>query len=264
MPRDYFRLRHLCLATDDLARAKRDLPAIFGVELAHVDPLAADFQVENAIFPFGEAIVEVMAPMGPGAPSARFLHATGGRGGYMLGFNCSDPQRRAMHANALGVRTAAEAPYPGFVCWQMHPRDCRAAMIEFDRTDGGEPLDGPLYAAGGTGWREHIRTGVTRRIVDVVLESPEPHALAAHWSRVLERPWTADGDDAARIDVALIPIRVRRVAPGVREAFAAITVAVADPAPVLDEARRRGYPVEGRAVRMCGVAFELQTEGDGR
>ncbi len=55
---------------DDLARARRDLPAIFGVELGHVDPLAIDFQVTNAIFPFGDAIVEVMAPVGQASAQA--------------------------------------------------------------------------------------------------------------------------------------------------------------------------------------------------
>lgn len=253
----YFRLRHLCLATDDLERAKRDIPAIFGVELGHVDPLAADFQVTNAIFPFGDSIVEVMAPMGPEAPSARFLKTSGGRGGYLLGFNCADPQRRAAHANAMGVRTAAEATYPGFACWQMHPRDCRAAMIEFDHTEGGEHPDGPFYAAGGTAWRAHIRTSATRRILDVVLESPAPLDLAAQWSKLLEHPWVTEAD-GARIDIPMFPIRFSAAPAGAREAFAGITIEVADPEAMLDAARVRGYPVDDRTIHMCGVGFHLR------
>lgn len=56
----YLRLRHICLATDDLARAKRDIPDIFGVRLA-LDPHAKDFEVVNAMFPFGLGFIEAMA-----------------------------------------------------------------------------------------------------------------------------------------------------------------------------------------------------------
>ncbi len=256
----YFRMRHLCLAVDDIERIKRDVPAIFGVELGYIDKLAIDdFQVHNAVFPFGDAVVEFIMPTNEAAPSSRFLKSTGGRGGYLLGFNCSDPKRRAEHLNAMGVRTAAQANYEGFACWQMHPRDCRAAMIEFDETEGGASVDGPVFAIGGMDWRQRIRTDVTRRVIDAVLESPDPRDLAAHWSRMLELPWVAEGEDGARIDMSMMPLRFRRAPAGVtRESFAAITLEVVDPTPMLAEAKKRGCEVDGSSLRIGGVAFELR------
>ena len=40
-------------------------------------------------------------------------------------------------------------PYTGV---QLHPRDCRAAMIEFNRTDGGRLKIQSFYAPAGPDW----------------------------------------------------------------------------------------------------------------
>lgn len=252
----YLRLRHVVLATDDLERAKRDFTAIFGIGLAFEDPLAKDFEVVNAIFPFGLAIVEVMEPMHPGAPSARFLKTTGGHGGYMLAFNCNDPERRSERAQELGVRLAARADYPGFVGYQMHPRDCRAAMIEFDRTDGEEDIHGPLYAGGGLRWRDAVRTDETRAIAEVVLQAREPEDLAQHWSRLLERPVLRVDDGAFAIETDLLPLRFEPGASS-RETLAALRLDVRDPQAILNRAAERGYPTSERAFSICGVEFRL-------
>lgn len=253
----YLRLRHICLATDDLARAKRDIPDIFGVRLAFEDPHAKDFEVVNAMFPFGLGFVEAMAPMHPGAPSARFLKTTGGRGGYMLAFNCSDPQRRAAHAKTIGVRVAAESAYPGFVCAQLHPRDCRGAMIEFDRTEGEEDLNGPLYAAGGTVWHAAVKTDETLRFDEATLESPDPRDLGAHWARILERPFVTTPDGGGRIEVDMCALRFAPAPAGGREMLAAVRLLVRDPQAVRARAAALGYQTSPDGVFLCGVTFQL-------
>ena len=149
---DYCRLRQICLVAADLPRAVADTQAIFGVKLAYQDPHVRRYGLQNALFPFGLAFVEIVSPVESDTAAGRFLERGGGSGGYMAIFNCSDPQRRGRHANALGVRTAHAIDHPGFHAVQLHPRDCRAAMIEFDHTDGEEDLRGPYGPAGGTGW----------------------------------------------------------------------------------------------------------------
>ena len=44
-------------------------------------------------------------------------------------------------------------------------------MIEFDRSDGEEDLRGPYHPAGGSGWTKAISTEVTRRLIEIVIES---------------------------------------------------------------------------------------------
>ncbi len=103
---DYFRLRQICLVAKDLPRVIGDIGAIFGVKLAYQDPHVHRYGLENALFPFGLAFVEVVSPVEADTAAGRFLERSNGIGGYMAIFNCSDPERRGRHANALGVRTA--------------------------------------------------------------------------------------------------------------------------------------------------------------
>ena len=103
---DYFRLRQICLVANDLPPVIGDMEAIFGVKLAYQDPHVRQYGLENALFPFGLAFVEVVSPVEAETAAGRFLERSNGVGGYMAIFNCSDPERRGRHANALGVRTA--------------------------------------------------------------------------------------------------------------------------------------------------------------
>jgi hypothetical protein len=140
----YFRLRQICLVAKDLPRVIGDMEAIFGVKLAYQDPHVRQYGLENALFPFGLAFVEVVSPVEANTAAGRFLERSNGVGGYMAIFNCSDPERRGLHANAMGVRTAHTIDHPGFRAVQPHPRACRAAMIEFDQSEGEDDLRGPL------------------------------------------------------------------------------------------------------------------------
>jgi hypothetical protein len=252
---NYFRLRQICLVAKDLARVIADMQAIFGVKLAYQDPHVRRYGLENALFPFGLAFVEVVSPIEPDTAAGRFLERSGGIGGYMAIFNCSDPERRGRHANTLGVRTAHTIDHPGFHAVQLHPRDCRAAMIEFDRTDGEEDLRGPYGPAGGTGWTDAIRTDVTKRLAEIVLESPDPVGLGRHWARVLEMPFVAD-NGGGRITPDMTAIQFAR-GDGAREILRTLAIEVADRSGIEARAVERGYPVSDAGVEFCGVRFKL-------
>ncbi len=254
---DYCRLRQICLVAADLPRAIADMQAIFGVKLAYQDPHVRRYGLQNALFPFGLAFVEIVSPIEPDTAAGRFLERSGGVGGYMAIFNCSDPQRRGLNANALGVRTAHTIEHPGFHAVQLHPRDCRAAMIEFDRTDGGEDLRGPYAPAGGTGWLNAVRTDATKRLAAIVVESPDPVGLGRHWSRILEMPFTAD-NDGGRIAPDMIAIQFAR-GDGAREILRTLVIEAADRDGIETRAVERGYPVADAGVEFCGVRFKMMT-----
>jgi Glyoxalase-like domain len=253
---DYLRLRQICLVANDLPRVIADMQAIFGVELAYQDPHVRRYGLENALFPFGLAFIEVVSPLEANTAAGRFLERSDGVGGYMAIFHCSGPD-----ANALGVRTAHTIDHAGFHAVQLHPRDCRAAMIEFDRTEGEDDLRGPYGPAGGTGWTKAIKTDVTRRLAEIVVESPDPSGLGAHWSAIIEKPFVPDGDGGVgggRIAVDVTAIRFAR-GDDPRERLRTLTIEVADRPGIERRAAQRGYPVAETGVEFCGVRFALES-----
>lgn len=251
---DYFRLRQIALATDDLDRAIADIQHIFGVRLAYQDPHVAKYGLHNALFPFGLAFIEVVAPFEDNTAAGRFMQRTGGVGGYMAIFNCSDPLRRGAHAAAMGVPTAHAIEDGNFTGVQLHPVQCRATMIEFDHTPGEFDPKGPYYPAGGDGWQHALCDEVTTGIREIIVESPTPHDLGAHWSRLIERPYQAEGD-GGHIAVDMINIRFVKGADGARETLRGVVVESRDPAGVHARAAERGYPADSDGFALCGVRF---------
>jgi hypothetical protein len=253
----YFRLRQICLVAADLARVIADMQAIFGVRLAYQDPNVRRYGLDNALFPFGLAFIEVVSPVEAGTAAGRFLERTGGVGGYMAIFNCNDPERRGRHANRLGVRTAHTIDHDGFLAVQLHPRDCRAAMIEFDHSDGEEDLRGAYHPAGGAGWIDAVKTDVTKRLVEIVIESPDPTGIGQHWSRIIERPLAAH-DGGGRIEADMTAIQfVKGESP--REILRTLVIEAADRRGIEQRATERGHAVSDAGIEFCGVRFQLMS-----
>jgi hypothetical protein len=152
------RLRQICLVAPHLEPLIGDIAEIMGLRVCYRDGNVGKYGLENALLPVDTILLEVVAPLRPGTAAERFLDKTGGRGGYMAIFACDDPDRRAQHAKEVGVRIANvidHAPYHGV---QLHPRDCRAAFIEFNHTDGSDDILGP-YPPAGPDWS--VRSATT-------------------------------------------------------------------------------------------------------
>lgn len=246
-------LRQICLAAPELEPAVEAVRAVFGVDVCHRDPNVGKYGLENALFVFGHAFLEIVAPTREGTAAGRFIERSGGVGGYMAIFDCSDPQRRRALAESLGVRIAHTLDYPGFWGSQLHPRDCRATMLEFDRTEGGRDLDGPYHPAGDH-WRRWQRLDRVSGIPLIEVESPDAAGLAAHWSRLTDRPLREEGG-LPRIDFDLGAVRFAQAPAGTAEHLASAWVEVADPAGVLDAARRHGLRIDRDGVHIAGMRF---------
>lgn len=244
----YLRLRQICLVASQLEPVISNITDIMGLSVCYRDDNVAKYGLENALLPVDTILLEVVSPFQPGTAAGRFIEKTGGRGGYMAIFCCDDPDARGAHANAIGVRTAnviTHAPYHGV---QLHPRDCRAAFIEFNHTDGSDDALGP-YPPAGPEWQKHIRKDVTQALTEVEMQSPEPQALAAHWGRILEVPV---GGAELRL-----PNCTFRFVEGDSEIMSALTFEVADVAKVRDAARKKGLNVVGDEFLLGGVTFRL-------
>jgi hypothetical protein len=256
---DDLRLRQICLVAPALDPAVDDFAAIFGLKVCYRDPHVEMFGLENALFVIDHTFIEIVAPTRGGTPAGRFLERSGGSGGYMVIFDCADPDARQAHAAALGIPTAFEIDRPGvYRCVQLHPKACRGAMIEFDRTAGGEDLHGAYGPAGGQGWQWAVDTRIVSGVDGIDMASPRPAELAAHWGAILQRPALAErGGD--RIDVACQTIDFRAAPEGEAERLAAVRLRVARGDLIRDEARRRGRLSGPDTVIVAGVEFHLET-----
>ena len=251
----YLRLRQICLVAPQLEPVISDIAGIMGLNVCYRDGNVAKYGLENALLPVDTILLEVVAPFYPGAGTAagRFIDKTGGRGGYMAIFCCDDPDARGERANAMGVRTAnviTHAPYHGV---QLHPRDCRAAFIEFNHTDGSDDILGP-YPPAGPDWQKSIRKDVTRALVGVEMQSPDPAGLAEHWGEIIGVPANAGANGGSELK---LPNCRFNFIQGESEIMSGLTFEVADVAAVRDAAKTKGCSVAGDSFLLGGVTFRL-------
>jgi hypothetical protein len=245
----YMRLRQICLVAPHLEPVISGISSIMGLNVCYRDGNVAKYGLENALLPVDTILLEVVAPCQPGTAAGRFIDKTSGRGGYMAIFCCDDPDERGRHAGAMGVRVANvidHAPYHGV---QLHPRDCRAAFIEFNHTDGSDDILGP-YPPAGPDWQKSIRKDVTQALVGVEMESPDPHGLAEHWGRIVGKGSSGEAQ-------LVLPNCTFRFTNGASDAMSGLTFRVNDVAKVRDAAKAKGYPVNGDSFFLGGVNFQL-------
>ena len=254
------RLRQICLAAPRLAPVVDDLQVIFGLSVCHRDPKLIAYGLENALLPIGTDFLEVVAPVQPDTAASRFIQRTQGHGGYMAIFQTDDPRQRQAAALALEVRTAHEIDQPGYLSVQLHPRDCRAAFIELGRSLGGEDRMGTWWPA-GPHWQDHLRTADTLRLQGIVLESPDPAALAGLWSQILATPLLGGDRAGDRVGDALPRLQFEQVSvsfePGPADCLGCVVVEVADVAATLRRAVDAGHRVQGQRFHLGGVYFQL-------
>ena len=249
----YLRLRQICLVAPRLEPVIADIAGIMGLAVCYRDGNVEKYGLVNALLPVDTILLEVVAPFREGTAAGRFLEKTGGHGGYMAIFCCDDPDTRAARANALGVRTAnviTHAPYRGV---QLHPRDCRAAFIEFNHTDGSDEVLGP-YPPAGPDWQNFIRKDVTSALTAVEMQSPDPAGLAEHWGRIIGVAVSRTDQGQAQLKLPNCSFRFVR---GENEIMSALEFRVRDVASVRDAARSRGYAVAGSDFLLGGVCFKL-------
>ena len=248
----FLRLRQICLVAQDLASEAKRIESIFGLRECHRDANVGRYGLENVLFPVGSCFLEIVAPTRAGTTAGRFLERHGGRYGYMIILDCDDPEARRQHALSLGIRVASVIRHEEYFGVQLHPRDTDAAMVEFNRTDGGEALDGPYHPA-GKNWQRAVRGDVTRQLLVAEIECPDPAGLSKRWSALLQRPVRSDD---SRIDLDVGSIRFMPTAAE-HAALVGIELEVVDRAAILEEADRQRCANQDGTVTVCGVRFRL-------
>lgn len=250
---NYMRLRQICLVAPHLEPVISDIAGILGLAVCYRDGNVGKYGLENALLPVDTILLEVVAPIKEGTAAGRFIEKTGGRGGYMAIFCCDDPDGRGRHANCIGVRTANVIDHPPYHGVQLHPRDCRAAFIEFNHTEGGDDTLG-AYPPAGRDWQKFIRKDLTQALSAVEMQSPDPQGLAAHWGRIIAIAPTQAAHGQAELR---LPNCSFRFVKGESEIMSALEFRVTDPGRVCEAATARGHAVHGNEFALGGVTFRI-------
>ncbi len=251
----WLRLKQIALVARKLAPVEDELADIFGIEVCYRDREVALFGLENALFPIGNQLLEVVAPVEEDTAAGRYLERRGGEGGYMVITQCSDPAWRNARVEALGLRLALSFQTDEFDNAQLHPKDTGGSFFEIDWQRGGEAPDGPWRPA-GPDWQSHRRLDVVSGIPAAEIQSPDPEALARRWSEITQIDVERAGD---AFELSLENARVRFVPAkdGRPEGLGGIDVSCVDRERCLAQADARGRRAGDDLVIVCGTRFRL-------
>ncbi len=253
----YLRLRQICVAAPALEPAVQQIRDLFGLEVCFRDENVAKYGLVNALFVFGHAFLEIVAPTREGTAAGRFIERSKGVGGYMAIFDCDDPLARRARAEAMGVRIAHVLDYPTFFGSQLHPRDCRATMLEFDHTVDGEKLDGHYHPA-GPHWQQFQRLDRVSGIPMIEVRTPDPSGLASFWAGLMDRPVGQPSGSPAEIRFDLgKACFVPTLSAADPEHLSAITVSVPDPVLTRQRAEALGMLRPGGEIFFAGIQIRL-------
>ena len=234
----WLRLRQICLVAEKLAPVEEALCDVLGVKVCYRDPGVGRFGLENALFPIGNQLLEVVAPTEPNTAGGRYL------------------TRRA-HVDTLGVRLAHEFERPTFRNMQLHPKDTGGTFFEIDQQLGpnaGDP-DGPWLPAGDDWKAAQVLDRVTG-IAAAEIQCDDPADVAGRWSEIAQIPLTEEGGHAT-LPLDNATVRFVPCTDGRPEGLGGIDVATADKAAILASAKARDAATGDSQVHLCGMRINL-------
>ena len=252
----WLRLRQIALVAHEIGPVTDELCAIFGIEVAHIDPGVKIFGLENRVIPIGNQFLEIVSPTEENTAAGRYLDRRGGDGGYMVITQCDDHAARRKHVLELGVRIAFQIDQPAFQGIQLHPRDTGGSFFEIDWQGEGDAPDGPWMPA-GPDWQRARRTDVVVGIAAAELQSPDPERLAGRWSEIAEIPLSRDADGQPELRLENARLRFGRASDGRGEGLGGVDLIASDRDRALRTARERGHAADGDHLLLCGTRFRL-------
>jgi len=251
-------LRQIALVAQSLAPVEAELRRVLGIDVCYRDPGVGHFGLENALFPIGNELLEVVSPVQEGTAGGRYLERRGGDGGYMVITQCNDHAARRARVEALGIRLVAQLNSGAFRNMQLHPKDTGGSFFEIDEMHGprADEPDGPWEPA-GPDWQRARRLERVTGIRAAEVQCEKPLQVAKRWSEIAEIPLV---EQAGNPTLPLANARVRFVPclDGRPEGLAGIDLACADKAAILAAAAAAGNAVVGEdQVLLCGMRIRL-------
>ena len=253
----WLRLRQIAGVAEKLQPVEEDLTAVLGIRVCYRDPGVGYFGLENALFPIGNQLLEVVAPVKEGTAGGRYLERRGGDGGYMVITQCDDHPPRRARVDALGIRIVLDNQSDEFVNMQLHPRDTGGSFFEIDQQLGEGALepDGPWHPA-GPDWQAGRCLDRVSGIVGAEIQCDDPAAVARRWAEIAEID-TDSSDGSWQLPLENAMLRFVPCTDGRPEGLGGIDIATTDMDAVLAAARDRGCLTGDRQVTLCGMRMNL-------
>ncbi len=254
----WLRLRQIALVAEKLAPVEQQLTSVLGIEVCFRDPGVGHFGLENALFPIGNQLLEVVAPVKENTAGGRYLARRGGDGGYMVITQCNDHAPRRARVKELGVRIVNQFDSGEFRNMQLHPKDSGGSFFEIDEMvgPGAHDPDGPWEPA-GKDWQRARRLERVTAIVAAEVQCDDQQKVAARWSEIAEIPLTDEGGDPV-LPLDNASLRFVPCTDGRPEGLGGIDVACADKAAILAAAEARDVVTGDDQVTLCGTRINLK------
>jgi hypothetical protein len=255
----WLRLRQIALVARELKPVQQDLEQVLGLAVCFNDPGVGHFGLENALFPVGNQIIEVVAPIQENTAGGRYLDRRKGDGGYMVITQCDDHAPRRKRVEDLGVRLVYQFETPGhFRNMQMHPKDTGGSFFEIDEQlgPGAHDEDGPWEPA-GPDWKKGQRLDVVTGIAAAEIQADDPEEVASRWSAIAEISLERDGAGNAVLPLQNADVRFVQATDGRGEGLGGLDLKVADRPRLLEAAKRRGVYRSDDLVEICGMRLKL-------
>ncbi|MBM4204509.1 MAG: hypothetical protein FJ194_10225 [Gammaproteobacteria bacterium] len=251
----WLRLRQIALVAEKLAPVEAALLDVLSVKVAFRDPGVGHFGLENALFPIGNTLLEVVAPTRENTAGGRYLERRGGDGGYMVITQCDDHLPRRKRVADLGIRIVNQFENKHFRNIQLHPKDTGGSFFEIDEALGenAHAHDGP-WEPSGPEWQMYKDTSRVAGIVAAEVQADDPRQVAARWSEISQIPLASDG-----LTLPLDNAKVRFVpcTDGRPEGLGGIDIQCTDKAAILAAAKKRGLKLDGDTLMLCGMRVKL-------
>jgi len=131
------KIEHVALAVADLDAAIAHYRDVWGIEVSHRETVV-DQGVEEAMLPFGDTFLQLIAPAGEETTVGRFL-ASRGEGLHHLAYEVDDLPRTLEDLKAKGVQLIDEVPRPGgrgHLVAFVHPKSNHGLLVELIQSPG--------------------------------------------------------------------------------------------------------------------------------
>ena len=250
----WLRLRQICLVARELKPVEEHLNEVLGINVCFRDPGVGFFGLENALFPIGNQLLEVVAPVKEDTAGGRYLDRRGGDGGYMVITQCDDHAPRRSRVEALGIRIAHQFDNEHFLNMQLHPKDTGATFFEIDEQlgEGADDIDGP-WGPAGPDWQRAKNTDRVDGILAAELQCDDPEAVAKKWSEIAEIPLVEE----LNLELDNASLRFIPCSDGRPEGLGGLDLSSPGKLEILQTADSLGLQTGDSQVQICGMRLNL-------
>ena len=250
----WLRLRQICLVARELKPVEKNLNEVLGINVCFRDPGVGFFGLENALFPIGNQLLEVVAPVKEDTAGGRYLDRRGGDGGYMVITQCDNHASRRSRVEELGIRIAHQFDNEHFLNMQLHPKDTGATFFEIDEQlgEGAQDIDGP-WGPAGPDWQRAKNTDRVDGILAAELQCDDNKAVAKKWSDIAEIPL----DEELNLELDNASIRFIPCSDGRPEGLGGLDLSAPGKLEILQTADSLGLQTGDSQVQICGMRLNL-------